>query len=181
MNPFGPIGRLAGRIAGVDAIKAGGGVLASLGRGTFGKKCPLCRQGLLTEARSEAGGEMVICSQCDYFQPKSGPRAEEFALLRERLEKELNAMTPAERLQIEKRFLLQFRVYAVAVVVAIVVLAYAVFVSHSTMVFLLAGCNGLLLITFAMKSSYRFWQFRTRTFFQPGSFRRWLKEGQWIV
>ena len=184
MGFFSAIGRSAGRIANVDAIKAGGSLIGNLSKEAFATKCPMCRAGHLHTQTEEIDGvmqQMHACDQCDYEQPASGATGEEFVLLRENLERRLAQIPEAELKRIMRVDELCFRVYVCFAVATLVYGVYSLALGGPPVVLLAASGFGVLFTSLAITSSYRHWQLRTRTFFQPGSLRQWWRAGDWFI
>ena len=184
MGFFSAIGRSAGRIANVDAIKAGGELIGTLSKEAFAPKCPMCRSGHLHPQTAQVEGtvqQMQACDQCNYVQPASGASDEEFRLLRQNLERKLTQMPDAELKRIMRVDELCFRVYLCFAVATLVYGLYSLVLGGPPVVLLAASGFGVLFTSLAIKSSYRHWQLRTHTFFQPGSLRRWWQAGDWFI
>ncbi len=180
----GGLGRSAGRIMGIDTIKAGGSMVSGMGRRVFSPRCPMCARGSLIVLDVPVNGEterVRACDACEYFQPLGGPGARELSALKENFEEQYGNLSEERVNGLLKAQKVSFRIYLGVALLAMAYALYCVLFGKSVSILLPASGFGLMFLAMAMKASYRHWQLRTRTFFVPGSFGRWWRTGEWLV
>jgi len=180
----GGLARSAGRIMGIDAIKAGGSMVSGMSKKAFSPRCPLCGRGSLLVLDVPVHGEterVKACDECDYYQPLEGPGERELEVLKSNFEQQFSELSDDRIAELLKTQKVSFRIYLGVAIVALVYALYSVATGRTVSILLPASGFGLLFLTMAIKASYRHWQIRTNTFFSAGSFRRWWSAGDWLI
>ena len=186
MGVWGVLSGVGRRVAGVEAIRAGGNVLVDLGKKAASPVCPKCGQGRLSLRKSVPASDghearYRCCDSCDYQQPLTGATNAEFESLRDYTMERIDSMSDAEVAAILRTHKLSSRVFYSLSGMMCLYAFYMMLFGQVTGMFLSLSGFALMFLVFGIKSSYRHWQVSTGTLFEPGSFRRWWATGPWVV
>jgi hypothetical protein len=184
MGLFGFVGGVVGRVVGVDAIKSGGALVKRFGTDITSTPCPKCLHGRLSrvEVTLDSTVEVVrACGACDYFEPLSGPGEQELALLQADARRRLSELQPSDLEQIQRGHRRSARVFFVMALGMVLYALYTLLWTDRAGLLLPLGGFGVLFLAQGLKSSFRHWQIESGTLFQPGAFKRWVRQGQWVI
>lgn len=152
--------------------------------------CPACGEGRMfpfTELVEGESRKFFGCSRCDHFEAvnlsnsEDVVAAESLSRLREIAASRLGSLSPQERERRNDRMKVASRLQYLFSVGLLVFAVVLLFRTDAIWPPLNVAAFSVLLFAHGLRSSYRYWQVRNNILYQPGSFRRWLGLGQWLV
>lgn len=179
------VGHEAGNLVGLELNKRGVKVLRNQWNHAKRKDCPACDKGLLypfTEVIEGKKTKFLGCNSCDHFQAVNVARDEgSIKRLRAIADKKINGMSDDSYSEQIKNYQLGSRFYYLLASGAFGIATYMLFFSENNWTAFNIVLVSILLFVKGMVSSYRYWQLKTKTFYVPGAFLKWMKLGQWLI
>jgi hypothetical protein len=181
-----------GYIAGVEHMRVGSRLIKQNWGRLRAHVCPACNDGRLFPFHEIIDGKKMAfrgCNVCDHYQavviesdPESVKRLRSIALDKVRM------MDGVEYLSLVRRFKIVSRIFYGMSSAMMLFAGYILVFDHTLKFFDNPGRTflGVLMVSAWMfvqglSASYRFWQTREKKFFVPGSFKKWIGIGQWLV
>lgn len=179
-------------IAGAEHIRIGSRLIKANWSRLRAHVCPACDDGRMFPFQEKINGKEVDfrgCNMCDHYQavdveadPESVKRLRSLAL------DKVRKMDAAELSGIVRRFQIISRIFYSLSLTLMFCAGYVIAFDHTSVWLSNPALSfvSILLISAWMfvqgiSASYRFWQIREQTLFVPGSFKKWIGMGQWLV
>jgi ribosomal protein S27AE len=175
------IAREGAYIVGYQHIGAGWRTLRANWQRVTRRACPRCGKSELFAFSEVIEGESIAalgCGKCDYFE-FAASKEDDAGLTRLSLEVQETLAKDGEHAGRMRHFQRASRIFYVLSVVCLI--ASAVFIMFGSRMFITPAMAGALVLTQALVASYRCWQLRESRLFQRGSFKVWIKTGEWFV
>lgn len=172
-------------IAGAEHAKRGWEVARRQWHRASKPLCPACGRGRLFPFTEIIDGEEMKfrgCSMCSHYQaikvaadPGSLQRLRAIADAKagEFSDAEYNALV--RRFQLSSRWLYGFSLSLVLFAI------FLLWIGYDAWSFMNVSMVALFMFVRGLIASYRSWQAKERCWFVPGSFKRWLGTGQWLI
>lgn len=154
------------------------------------RSCPACGAGRMfrfSEAVDGVDREFYGCSKCDHYETADLSNesdvvvAESLGRLRDISGRRMTSMKKSEREALMRRLKRNSRAQYAFSLVLLSVGIYLLVATAAAWSFLNATAFATLMFAHGLRSAYRYWQVSENVFYQPGSFRRWLGLGQWLI
>lgn len=154
------------------------------------RRCPACDEGRMfpfTEPIDGVNRDFLGCSRCDHFEvadlsnTKDAAVVESLGRLRQIADQRLTDLAADERQVLRRRLKIGSRVNYGLSLAMILIGAYLLHATGTAWMLINMTALAVLMFAHGLRASYRYWQVSNNVFFQPGSFRRWLGLGQWLI
>lgn len=179
-------------IAGAEHIRIGSRLIKSNWSRLRAHVCPACNEGRLFPFQEKIDGkrrDFRGCNMCDHYQAVN-VQADPDSLkrLRSLAQEKVAAMDVAELSGIIRRFQVISRIFYGMALATMLFAGYVIVFDHTSVLFSNSSRTFVCVLLISvwmfvqgLSASYRFWQTREQHFFVPGSFRKWIGMGQWLV
>ena len=172
-------------IFGYEHAKRGAVMLRRQWNSTTKPLCPACDKGRLYPFTETIEGCLVKfrgCNVCSHFQAVDVAKDKDsLQRLRDIAKSKAGLMTPDEYQALVRQYQISSRwLFGFSLSIALFAV-YLLWTGYDAWTLLNVSMVALFMFVRGLVTSYRSWQAKERCWFVPGSFKRWLGQGKWLI